>query len=174
MPAAVKCGARDCPLRATSSWALYVFTAAMTTFSPPSSAALEELVARFRARTLPHVEWTHQAHLCVAAWHVDRLGAAQALVWLREGIRRLNDAHGTPNSPTRGYHETVTVAYVQLIAAFLAARPPEPFATRAAALLASPLAHKEVLLGYYTRERLFSPDARAAWLPPDLQPLPPA
>ena len=38
---------------------------------------------------------------------------------LRSGIRRLNESHGGVNSATDGYHETITAAYVQLLAQYL-------------------------------------------------------
>jgi len=40
---------------------------------------IEGLVGRFLACTLPKAEWTHQAHLAVGAWHVDRYGPDEAL-----------------------------------------------------------------------------------------------
>lgn len=133
------------------------------------TAVLEDLVARFVARTLPHAEWTHHAHLTVGAWHVDRFGPAEAVIRLRAGILALNDAHGTPNSPTSGYHETITCAYVRVLAEFLAACPAdEPLADRVARVLASPLAAKDFLLRFYSRERLMSATARADWVEPDL------
>ena len=136
-----------------------------------SPEALEELVSRFQARTLPYSEWTHHAHLSVGMWHVHRLGADEALSRLREGIRRLNDSHGTPNSETRGYHETITRAYVTLIAWYLAKCDGQPLATSVASLLASPLAAKDHLLRFYSKDRLMSREARAAWIEPDLRDL---
>lgn len=138
---------------------------------------LDDLVARFHAAVIPHAEWTHTAHLTVGAWHVDRHGPEEALARLRRGIRTLNDTHGTPNSPTRGYHETITRAYVTLLADALAAFPvATPLPERVARILASPLAEREVLLRFWSRERLMSPAARAEWVEPDLAPLrlPPA
>ncbi|MFZ9415304.1 MAG: hypothetical protein ACO3CS_10630, partial [Alphaproteobacteria bacterium] len=73
--------------------------------------AVEDIVHRFRARTLPREAWTHQAHLAVGLWHVLRHGEDAALAMLRDGIRAYNEAVGVPNSDTRGYHETVTRYY---------------------------------------------------------------
>jgi hypothetical protein len=130
------------------------------------------LAARFTALTLPKEEWTHTAHLTVGAWHVDRYGAAEALPLLRGGIRRLNESHGNVNTATSGYHETITAAYVTLLAAYLAGCPPAlPLSTRVERLLASPLAGRDMLLAFYSRERLMSTDARARWIEPDLAPL---
>jgi hypothetical protein len=134
--------------------------------------ALDELVAAFRARTLTHAAWTHSAHLSVGAWHVHRHGAAGALARLREDIRRLNDAHGTVNSATSGYHETITAAFVRLLDEALATFPPDvPLERRIEALLAGPLGGSRVLLVFWSREVLMSPRARAEWIEPDLRAL---
>ena len=93
--------------------------------TPPSLADIEALAARFEAAAIPSTEWKHETHLIMGAWHVARHGAESALERLRAGIRRLNAAHGTVDSDTRGYHETITRAYVRVIAAFLRVRAPD-------------------------------------------------
>jgi len=145
----------------------------VTPSSPITDADIEALAARFAAAAIPATEWTHHAHLTVGLWHVARFGPDAALDRMRAGIRRLNAAHGTIDSDTRGYHETITCAFVRLLAGFLAARPAgEPLAAAVAALLAGPLAARDVLLRHYSRERLMSVAARRAWIEPDLTPLP--
>lgn len=136
-----------------------------------AARALGDLVKAFLDATLPRAEWTHEAHLRVGAWHVHHHGADGALPLLRERIRRLNDSHGTVNSATSGYHETITVAYARLIADFLASDPAADLEARVAALCQSPLAARAALFRYWSRERLLSREARAAWRPPDLAPL---
>lgn len=133
----------------------------------PSTEELDDLVSRFHARTLPKSEWTHQAHLAVGTWHVHRLGPDEALLRLRSGIRQLNDAHGTPNTDSSGYHETITRAYVILLADFMTARDGETAAACAQALLASPLARRDALLTFYSKERLMSVAARREWVEAD-------
>lgn len=133
---------------------------------------VDVLAARFIACEIPHAEWTHLAHLAVGTWHVQRYGPDEALARLRVGIRRLNDSHGTPNSNTRGYHETVTRAYVELLAEFLSRCPAEmDLDGRVARVIESPLAERNVLLRFYTQERLMSSHARAEWVAPDVVPL---
>jgi 4-hydroxy-tetrahydrodipicolinate synthase len=139
-----------------------------------SARDLERLQARFTERAIPAAEWTHTAHLQMGAWHVFQLGADEALVRLRAGIRRLNQSHGLVETPTRGYHETITRAYVELTATFLAGfASAVPLHERVAALLAAPLGRRDALLSFYERERLMSPAARAAWVEPDRRPLDP-
>jgi hypothetical protein len=133
---------------------------------------LDDLAARFCAATLPLTQLTHEAHLRVGAWHVARFGASEALLRLRTAIRRLNDAHGGANTATSGYHETITAAYVTLIAAFLdSCDASEPLAARVERLLASPLADRTVLLRFWSRDALMSSEARATWVAPDQAPL---
>lgn len=136
-------------------------------------ARIEELGARFEAAAIPATEWTHETHLVMGTWHVARFGPTAALERLRAGIRGLNAAHGTVDSDTRGYHETITRAYVRVIARFLQGRPAsEPLDAGVAALLASPLAARDMLTRHYSRPLLFSIAARRGWVEPDLEPLP--
>lgn len=131
------------------------------------------LVARFEDLTLPKAEWTHQAHLTVALWYASRLPWEEALAKVREGILRLNAAHGVPTTPTRGYHETITRFYLRVICDYVAMEeegPEEDWSVRAARLLAR-YGDRELPLRYYTKELLMSPEARFGWVEPDLRPL---
>lgn len=132
---------------------------------------VEALVTRFIAGAVPRSEWTHAAHLTVGLWHVDQFGTNEALTLLRQRIRRLNESNGVVNSPTGGYHETITGAYVQLLDAFLRASPGLSMAGRVERLLADTIAEKEYLLRFYSKATLLSPQARAQWVEPDLAPL---
>ena len=133
---------------------------------------LDALVGRFLDRTLPKAEWTHQAHLAVGAWHVDRYGPDEALARLRAGIRALNDSHGTINSSSSGYHETITRAYVRVIAGCFAGCADLPLPDRVAGLIRGSSGERDALLRYYSRETLLSAHARAEWVEPDVHPLP--
>lgn len=136
----------------------------------PTESELERLVSRFRATTLPKTEWTHAAHLVVGTWHVDLMGPEAARDHLRGAIQRLNDSHGTINSDTSGYHETVTHGYAVLIAQFLVVTPGS-LVEKIRTLLASPLAARDALFHFYSRDRLLGVEARRGLVPPDLREL---
>lgn len=137
-----------------------------------STASVDQLAARFLACAIPREEWTHHAHLVVGAWHVHRYGPERALALLRVGIRRLNEANGVVNSAASGYHETITRAYVALLAQLLDACPVGmSLGERVVRIVAGPLADKDVLFTFYSRARLMSAAGRAAWIEPDLAPL---
>lgn len=128
------------------------------------------LWSAFQARTLPGDQWTHQAHLRMAWMYLQRHPIDEAHILMRVGIILLNASHGLTETPQRGYHETVTRAYLAIIAALMPGDDsPDSlaFITRHAASLA-----KGATLRYYTEPLITSPSARAAFVPPDLAPLP--
>jgi hypothetical protein len=130
------------------------------------------LVTRFENCTLPKQEWTHRAHLSVALWYASRLPAGEALAAMRSGIHRLNAVHGVVSTPTRGYHETITRAYMHLVGRFVAEGDADGGWRPRVDRMLERLGKRDLLLAWYSRERLMSPAARAAWVEPDLAPLP--
>ena len=125
------------------------------------------LVRGFEDCTLPREEWTHAAHLTVALWHLLQYDWPEAVERVRRGIKRYNAAHGIATTPTGGYHETLTIFWLRHVRSFLEAGRNE---ARSLVALANELiatADKNLPLEHYTRERLFSPEARAAWVEPD-------
>ena len=137
----------------------------------PSDGEVQRIVEGFRGGVLPKSEWTHTAHVITGTWHVYHLGAAAALAALRDGIHILNGFHGTPNTDTRGYHETITRAYVVLIDDLLTRRRAATVFDAVRAVLGSDLANPRGLLRYYWEARLMSVAARRGWCEPDLEPL---
>jgi len=133
-----------------------------------SDSELEALLAAFDEARIPRHLWTHREHLAVATLYVLQQRGLDAI---RTGIQRLNEANGVPQTPTGGYHETITRAYAHLIADFLSEQREGTLAQRVGVLLASPLAHKNALLEYYSKELLMSVAARGEWSGPDLKPL---
>ncbi len=75
--------------------------------------AAEELVQAVLNCTLDKFDWTHEAHLVVGLYMVTHY--ADALPPMREAIRRYNESIGIINSETSGYHETLTVYWLDRI-----------------------------------------------------------
>jgi hypothetical protein len=137
------------------------------------ASATDRLAAAFAACTLPESEWTHEAHLRVGLWHRLRMPAGESLDTLRQRIRRYNESLGNENTDTDGYHETITRFYVILIDRFVAAADATHHIDELADELIARLGFRGLPLDYYSPDRLFSVEARRAWLAPDLAPLPP-
>jgi hypothetical protein len=129
------------------------------------------VVRGFEDCTLPRNRWTHAAHLTVALWHLLQFDWPDAVARVRRGIKRYNAAHGIVTTPTGGYHETLTLFWLRHVRLFLEDGRNE---ARSLVSLANDLiatADKNLPLAFYTRDRLFSTEARAAWVEPDLMPL---
>jgi hypothetical protein len=137
-----------------------------------SAAGLRGLFAAFESQEIPKAAWTHEAHLLVGLCYV--LQSSDPLSSLRTGINRLNAAQGVATTPTGGYHETLTRFYVWALREYVKGQrerlgdeiPIERLAP--GALTALP---RELPLLYYSREQLFSTQARYGWVEPDLRPL---
>lgn len=124
----------------------------------------------FRDTTLPAPAWTHRSHVRVAFLHLAQWALDEAHLRMRVGIIRLNHAHGLEETPDRGYHETMTRAWLALVAE---ARAAEELVDTDALFAARPaLLDKNLTLSFYSRTRLFSLRARTMFVEPDLAPLP--
>jgi multimeric flavodoxin WrbA len=135
----------------------------------------DALWAAFHERALSTAEWTHTAHLRMAWLHLERYPIDEAHLRMRVGIVRLNAAHGLVETPQRGYHETLTRVWLALVQEARRAEAADPARASAADSASFVTAHgfsRELPLAYYSRERLFSPAARAMFVEPDLAPLP--
>ena len=128
-----------------------------------------ELAKAFEERTLPKSEWTHAAHLVVGLYYCYHhpLGVAKNL--MGDGIYWLNDAHGTPNTETSGYHETITVFWLRTVANFMEKTGREHGLANLANNLIAFCSDTNLPLKYYSRERLFSTEARLNYVEPDLE-----
>jgi hypothetical protein len=135
----------------------------------------DEVVAIGRGlldRTLPKSVWTHAAHFAAALWILTCRTELEASSEIPRLIRAYNEATGVANTDSSGYHETITQASIRAARAFLIREPNRPLFLTCNALMASPLGKPDWLLTYWSRERLFSVEARRAWIDPDIRMLP--
>jgi len=92
---------------------------------------------------------------------------------LRGLIRRFNESVGGVNDDTQGYHDTITRVFLHGIRLFLAeADRSAPLHQLVNDLLFSPMGRRDWPARFYSRERLFSVEARRGFVEPDLAALP--
>lgn len=147
----------------------------------------DEFLCAFERCTISRMGWTHEAHVRMAWLYLTRVPSdGEVFECVRSGIKNLNAAFVRqqvarcirgPIKPKEkdprgldGYHETITVAFVTVIASRVV--PGEDFAAfraRNPDLFDSKLS---ALLKHYSPERLFSSPAKAEFIEPDLEPLP--
>jgi len=138
---------------------------------PATEAEITAFLHAFEGCTLPKVEWTHSAHLLTGACYVHALGADAALATMRTNVRRYNESVGGQNTDTSGYHETITVAWIKLLASLLTRTQPierGAFVTHAVAHFAP---QRDIFSRHYDFDLLKSTPARLGWIEPNLAPL---
>jgi hypothetical protein len=135
-------------------------------------AAIARLAAAFLDRSLPKAEWTHAAHFATALWLIATQPGVVPERDMPRLIRAYNASVGGVNDDHHGYHETITQASIRAARAFLAGRAGgEALHETVDALMAGPLGRPDWSLAYWSRDRLFSVEARRGWVAPDLAPL---
>jgi hypothetical protein len=131
-------------------------------------AAVRHVGEGLLARTLPKVEWTHEAHLASCLWLLVERADIDPDSDLRVIISGYNESVGGVNDATQGYHHTITMTFLAGVRAFLDRIDPAlPLAAKVNALLASPEGRRDWPLTLYSPDRLFSVAARMGHITPD-------
>src|SRR5437660_8448384 len=128
----------------------------------------DEFLAAFEACTLD--EFHHRDHIKIAYLYLRRHPLDDAITKVRAGLQALAAAWGAPvDDLERGYHETMTLAWVRLVHQALtdrgAAESADAFCDQQPKLM-----QKTHLQLFYTRERLITWEAKRQFVEPDLSP----
>lgn len=122
----------------------------------------EELVEAFEQVTLPAAAFAHEAHVRVAWWYLGRYGLGGAIERFSGALRRFAATHGAPGR----YHQTITVAYLLIIAERRHRDPDAPWPRFAAANADLFARQPSVLAQFYSDEVLQSELARVVFVMP--------
>ena len=125
---------------------------------------VEELVRGFENFTPPPQGFGHAEHLTVALWYLARLPADEAAERMRGGLRRFAAHHGS-----NLYHETVTLFWLRVVAAFLRREGRDRASHELANLLAASRADKGLIFDYYSRQLIGTDEAKSSPVEPDLK-----
>lgn len=135
-------------------------------------AAITHLGEGLIACTLAKEEWTHEAHLAACLYLLARRPDIDVDAQIAGLISRFNASVGGVNDDHNGYHDTITRAYVAGVRRFLREQASGELTADVNALLASDAGSRDWPLRFYSRERLFSVEARRGFVEPDRAPLP--
>jgi len=132
-----------------------------------SDAEVVELVSAFEAATISPSEFRHSAHIAVGLAYLAAAPLGEATERMRKGLQSLSDRHNAT-----GYHETLTRFWMRLLDHLTQARYSHlPLYERVNAVIESHGSMSPVF-AHYRNGTVFSPEARAGWVDPDLLPLP--
>lgn len=127
----------------------------------------ETFVEEIEACRLRNEDFHHIDHVRLAWIYLGVLSEPEAGERMAGALRKFSAHAGRANR----YHRTITIAWVRLVAA---ARAATPTANSFPDFIAAHphLADQKALLRHYSQTRLDSPEARADFVAPDVQPLP--
>jgi hypothetical protein len=121
---------------------------------------------QFEAKTLEHAAFRHREHVRLTWIYLAAEPPAAVEARLCRALLELAASHGV----AQRFHHTLTVAWVRIIESARRSQPDMPFDALAEAC--PWLLDKDAPLAYYTRDVLFSDEARARWIEPNLKSLP--
>lgn len=136
---------------------------------PMGSASLsdDEFIMKFENCTYSIERLKHLDHLRLAWLYLKRFPFDLAATRMCRQCKIFICANGDPNK----YHHTVTLAWMDLVNTAIYFSPDisdfHQFIRDHQWLL-----NKDIIFAFYSREVLQSQHARAAWVPPNLRPLP--
>jgi hypothetical protein len=130
---------------------------------------IKDLILKFSDHTLPAEEWTHQAHLTIAFWHLFHFSIEEATCYLKSGIISYNHSNGTENTPSGGYHESITLFWIKVIYDYQSKYSLKSLLECCNAFLESEFADKNYIFSFYSKDILFTSRARAFWVEPNIQ-----
>ncbi len=138
---------------------------AITMYLITTEEALD-FVQQFLQKTLPKSEWTHEMHLMIGFYMVIT-HKNEAMAHIRQAIWAYNEAVGTINSDTSGYHETITAFWIDEITFFCKKNNLTRFdeTTLDVFVFEERFADRNLFLEYYSKETIRSTEARKTLIP---------
>ena len=129
---------------------------------------IEALVTAFEDASIARGVWKHAEHLTVALFYMNKLGDLDAATdAMRVGIfNLLTTGFKVDLTVEMPYHETLTVFWMRTVDEFSRSTNGTTLHEKANILIET--FDKDYPLKFYTREYLFSDDARARFVEPDV------
>ncbi len=126
-----------------------------------------DLVRSFEDATISRDDWHHAEHLVVALYYLTHHDIETATTKMRDGIfRLLRDTFEVDLTKEMPYHETLTVFWMRTVADFKASKNGSSLLDNSNEVATK--FDKDYPLRFYSRDLLFSDEARANYIGPDL------
>jgi hypothetical protein len=125
------------------------------------------LVESFENGTIPRREWNHAGHLTVALYYCAHHDLETASAKMRRNLLHHLKNIGVDLTKEMPYHETLTAFWMRTVDDFRKSKNGASILETANELVAG--FDKDYPLRFYSRELLFSDEARARFIEADLQ-----
>jgi hypothetical protein len=127
------------------------------------------VVRGFETGTIARDKWKHAEHLTVALYYLSHHNFETALQKMRNGIFNLLKAFEVDLTKEMPYHETLTVFWMRTVLDFKNSKNDVSFVKICNELIES--FDKDYPLRFYSRERVFSDEARTKFVEADVKEL---
>ncbi len=127
---------------------------------------IEAVVSGFESCETSKEAFSHRSHLTVAVWYLVNLNQDEAKKSLRAGLLRFLDHHGVGREK---YNETLTRFWLECVRGSMNGLSGNPGLLETTNAVIETLANSRLPLEYYSADRLWSEEARAGWIQPDLK-----
>ena len=135
-----------------------------------SEALLHRFVEAWKAGKLPKAEWTHAAHVAMAAYFAFDHAAAATFAIMKAGILHHNTSVGTPNTEDNGYHETLTRFWSSEIGEFVRVGRYHSRLEAVRAAVSAFGSDRDRFRRFYSFDVVRDRRARREWVAPDREP----
>lgn len=131
-----------------------------------SEKEIESIVRDFEACETDKTKFKHRDHLTVAVWYLQTGEPKAALERMRSALWRFLDHHGVDREK---YNETITIFWIEMVAEKLSELGAEVSLLERCNRVIESLPSADLALEYYSKELLWSDEARGAFVSPDLK-----
>jgi len=134
-----------------------------------TEAEIADIVRGFELCTTSKDGFPHSSHLTVAVWYFRQADLSGATEMIRNGLKRFLKHHDVEEGK---YNETITIFWLRMVGKVLEEEKLQQTSLPESANAVLQVLHDSGLVfEYYSRERLYSEEARRGWLEPDMKPL---
>jgi hypothetical protein len=128
---------------------------------------ITNIIEAFENCTISRDAWKHAEHLTVAMHYALNHDYTKAYDKMKSGIFKLLNAFGVDLKVEMPYHETLTIFWLRTVFEFVEANRGKASVDMANEIIET--FDKDYPLKFYSREHLFSVEARYGFIEPDLK-----
>ena len=128
--------------------------------------AILNLVVSFENASVSETDWRHAEHLIVALYYLTQFDLETSTNKMRDGIFNLLKSFNIDLTKMMPYHETLTIFWMRTVDDFRSSKDGNSVVEIGNELIKT--FDKDFPFKFYSRELLFSDEARAKFVEPDL------
>ena len=136
-----------------------------------SEPDLRAFILQFEEGTWPSTQWTHATHIAMGSYYLLTCSRDEATARIKHGLYHYHLSQGGQHTDTSGYHETLTLFWIDSIEEYLRSLPASWNVLEKVTAATQYLGEQRVLhRQHYSWDLTTDPIARREWRTPDRTP----